>query len=302
MAEEASYFKSQSISAISRICAVVVTYNRKQLLADNINSLLRQTRAPDSIMVVDNASTDGTDEFVTLLCENNPQLHYIRLPTNGGGAAGFHEGIKSAYTQGFDWLWLMDDDGKPDDDCLEQLLKHIDKYDVLGPLICSGSRSHSLFRCGSIITDDLNILKQSEILYPVHPFNGILINHCVIEKIGYPERRLFIWGDEQDYRLRWIEAGFREASFSSAIYFHPFNRLKLKSYGFGLKVPEIPSRRKYLFYRNQAWIDLRHRNLFYSALSIFRWFLSIALFDKNKIHSLKGLLDGLRGDLSNPRI
>ena len=302
MLQEEGHMLNRSTQDNYQVCAVVVTYNRKKLLGECLDSLIKQTRPLDLITIVDNASNDGTDEFISHYSGRIPNMQYIRLPTNCGGAGGFYEGIKSAHTKGFDWLWLMDDDGRPDHNCLAQLLKYIDRYDVLGPLICCGNRSHSVNRCGNIITDDLNILRNTEIFFPVHPFNGTLISRRVVEKIGYPEKRLFIWGDEQDYRLRWLEAGFREASLGSALYFHPFNRLKLKSCAFWLKVPDIAPERKYLFYRNQAWLDLRHRSFLLSAFSIIRWFLSIVLFEKNKWFSLMGLLHGLRGDLSNPRV
>src|SRR5262245_34479345 len=90
-----------------RICAVVVTFNRKPLLAKCLLSLERQSRRPDAILVVDNRSTDGT---AAMLAEQFGHLSYLRLEANTGGAGGFHEGMKWAYERGFDWLWVMDDD------------------------------------------------------------------------------------------------------------------------------------------------------------------------------------------------
>lgn len=85
-----------------RVCAVIATYNRKELLRECLQSVLSQTRLPDHILVVDNASTDGTQE---MLKEESPQVEVLRLPENQGGAGGFHEGMKRAYEEGFDWLW-----------------------------------------------------------------------------------------------------------------------------------------------------------------------------------------------------
>lgn len=118
-----------------RIAAIVVTYNRKTLLAACLASLLEQTFPLDAIYLIDNGSTDGTYESLltaehimavatsteaatestkTIPLPTHPQKHieirYVRLPENTGGAGGFHEGLKRAVEAGFDWLWLMDDD------------------------------------------------------------------------------------------------------------------------------------------------------------------------------------------------
>lgn len=144
------------------VCAVVVTFNRKDLLPRCLEALNSQSRKPELIIVVDNASTDGTpavlkdrgyiaslppigiDESVALVdseyvvvedgfIENYSQkirnlnrehcgILYVRMNSNTGGAGGFHEGQKLAHQLGFSWLWLMDDDGYPSETCLENLL------------------------------------------------------------------------------------------------------------------------------------------------------------------------------------
>lgn len=88
-----------------KVAAVVVTYNRKELLRECLQALLNQTRPLDEIIVVDNASTDGTDQMIP---EEFPQITHVRLPENIGGAGGFHEGMKLAYEKGHDWIWVMD--------------------------------------------------------------------------------------------------------------------------------------------------------------------------------------------------
>ena len=90
-----------------RVCAIVVTFNRKQLLRECLHSILAQTRLPDAILVVDNASTDGTP---ALLAEEFPNLCVLRMADNRGGSAGFHAGMRWAFERGFDWFWVMDDD------------------------------------------------------------------------------------------------------------------------------------------------------------------------------------------------
>ena len=56
------------------ICAVVVTYNRKELLIECLESLKEQSRTLDAILIIDNASTDGTPEILL----KNGYIDHIR--------------------------------------------------------------------------------------------------------------------------------------------------------------------------------------------------------------------------------
>src|SRR3954447_15177950 len=102
-----------------RVCAVVVTYNRVELLRECLTALEAQTRPLDRILVIDNKSTDGTAEMVR---SEHPGVELVELPENRGGAGGFYEGTRRAYDDGYDWLWLMDDDTIPNATALEKLL------------------------------------------------------------------------------------------------------------------------------------------------------------------------------------
>ncbi|HNS25876.1 MAG TPA: glycosyltransferase, partial [Methanobacteriaceae archaeon] len=116
------------------VCAVVVTYNRRELLIECLDALRNQTRPVDAVYLVDNASTDDTPElllekgYLDLVPETGEEawertlkrddlvVHYLRLSHNQGGSGGFHQGVKRAYQQGYQWLWLMDDDARPQED------------------------------------------------------------------------------------------------------------------------------------------------------------------------------------------
>ena len=120
------------------VCAVVVTYNRRNLLIECLSALLKQTFPLQGIYLIDNASTDGTPELLLekgyiyelpppnlkdpwekeFIIQNHTdsgsiKLHYVRMPKNTGSSGGFYEGVKRGYERGYDWLWLMDDDSEP---------------------------------------------------------------------------------------------------------------------------------------------------------------------------------------------
>src|SRR4051794_12189716 len=101
------------------VCAVLVTYNRSTLLREALAALLRQTRPVERILVVDNASTDGTR---SMLGDEFPQVDVLTLPENVGSAGGFHAGIAHAFGRGFEWIWTLDDDAIAEPSALAALL------------------------------------------------------------------------------------------------------------------------------------------------------------------------------------
>ncbi len=121
-------------SADRRIAAVVVTFNRLDLLQRLVGTLA-ETDGLDEILVVDNASTDGTGEWLRSAETRTEHLHARLLTDNTGGAGGFHEGLRWAVERGADLVWLMDDDGLPEAGCLKTLLAHDDALDFWGPVV-----------------------------------------------------------------------------------------------------------------------------------------------------------------------
>ncbi len=239
------------------ICAVVVTYNRKELLIECLESLEEQSRTLDAILIIDNASTDETPELLlkkgyidnippmdslepyeSASNKNQLTIHYVRMHNNAGGAGGFHEGLKRAYGKGYDWFWLMDDDGIASPNCLEMLLTK-KQFPIVGPLIMNNENQAelaiqgSVYRNGKYIdiltVDDAYKVSKDNIIsgYAVF-FSGLLINKDVVKKIGYPRKEFFIWGDEAEYSLRAFLNNFNAATVLDAHYFHPPNRVIIK--------------------------------------------------------------------------
>jgi len=202
-----------------KIAAVVVTYNRKELLKECLDALLNQTYPLDSIILIDNASTDGTPEFLKEKGYlDNPKIDYVRLPENTGGAGGFHEGVKRGYKKGYDWLWLMDDDVKPDIECLKNLLFFKKNKKVLVPIrldkdLKIQEYAALKYNINKFFSKDPREVSVSSFYHDIKTmpevieiqdfsFEGPLINRNIIKKIGYPNKDFFILFDDTDYSLR----------------------------------------------------------------------------------------------------
>jgi GT2 family glycosyltransferase len=225
---------------LNSVCAVVVTYNRLNLLEQVLKSLLAQSRPIDQIYVVDNASTDTTRDFLS--AQDNPRISWKRLPTNTGGAGGFSYGMKWAFDEGHEWIWVMDDDLEPVPDCLEMLLSEATDSSsrpepnlphkgtpypsgprALIPLrmtragkVAEWAAQHinlsrpfvRAFRLGLIRESypDANALPPT-IRVEDFSFEGPLFHRSVPAKIGFPKSALFIYTDDTEYALRIQRSG-----------------------------------------------------------------------------------------------
>lgn len=197
------------------IIAVVVTYNRLPLLKRTVAALRAQTRQLGEIIVVNNGSTDGTGEWLA----GQMGLHVVEQ-ANEGGSGGFYTGIKEACERGAEAVWCMDDDVFPQSECLEKLLKVQAAHPEAGILAPRRLQNGKVF-CHDFTAYNLTnpfasmyrgkLAKQS-VTEPTAvagtAFEGPLIMRPVIDKIGLPNRDLFIFCDDTDYCLRAHLAGF----------------------------------------------------------------------------------------------
>jgi rhamnopyranosyl-N-acetylglucosaminyl-diphospho-decaprenol beta-1,3/1,4-galactofuranosyltransferase len=218
-------------AAVPRVVAVVVTWNRAVLLERIVRAVDAQTRAPDLLVVVDNASTDDTPEVCARLGDELAiDLEVLRLASNTGGAGGFHAGMARALERDADLLWLMDDDGTPPPTCLADLLPHAERHDFLGPAVvaedapdtlCFPIRVPGTARVVHDLADVTRAARDGLLEDVVIPFNGVLVTRALVERIGLPREEFFIWGDDVEYLWRARAAGARVATVVDSRFAHP---------------------------------------------------------------------------------
>lgn len=202
------------ISPDIRVVAVVVTYNRPKELLLVVNALQEQSRAPDNILIIDNASAIPAS---TTLSEYSG-IDVIRSEVNTGGSGGFAAGVEAAMVLSADWIWLLDDDAVPRIDALRLLLSGsvllqnrvgalcsaVYEYGELAPM---HRRSFT-----KLIAWERAISKKKYREEPVQidtgSFVGFLLNAHVVRLVGLPNTNFFMAYDDTEYSLRLINAGY----------------------------------------------------------------------------------------------
>lgn len=194
------------------LVAVLVTRNRAGSLLQVLDALDSQTRRPDRIVVVDNASTDDTAAFLTARAATDPRLHPLRLDRNLGGAGGFAEGIRVACRLGAEQLWLSDDDAIPRPDTIATLIDALDRFEQSharrAPFACSRvvwtDGSHCEMNTPRPVWDWPRFLTETGgvALVDSCSFVSVLIPRWAVERHGLPLAEYFIWFDDAEYTRR----------------------------------------------------------------------------------------------------
>ena len=200
-----------------KVCAMVPTYNRKELVAECLECILKQSVPVESIVLIDNVSIDGTHEYLEqkgLLA--NPKIEYTRLPPpNKGSAGSYYEGIKRARDKDVDFVWLMDDDLFVKENTLEKLLEASEIVEAAGEK-ASYFASTVYTPNGNIGGGcDLNIRDKDGKRFCWYRYLdkglvgidravplSLLIPKEAIVRCGNYCKHYFMWGEDTEYTLR----------------------------------------------------------------------------------------------------
>jgi len=192
-----------------KYAVVIVTYNRLQLLKECINAVLAQTHGFDNIYVVNNKSTDGTEEYLATIGQSYDNIHVFNLNENIGGAGGFNYGL-SIVKETDDYVLLIDDDAIIAKDFIEIIDSKIeDNIEAYSGTVYSGGLidiSHRRRMANNALLTEVNVpieeYENESFLYDIASFCGLLISTSLINKIGLPRKDFFIWYDDSEYSMR----------------------------------------------------------------------------------------------------
>lgn len=201
---------NREVLQLNNVVAVVVTYNRIEMLKKCISAIENQTYSCD-ILIVNNASTDNTEEWIVSYSKSKDNIIYYNTGENIGGAGGFNYGMRKAVEAGYDYVWVMDDDCIPNTDALEKLM-NADKilggpenYGYLSSVVlwtdgteCKMNRQ----KIRKAYYENVHYLKDSIIQVEQSTFVSLLFSAQTIKKVGLPIKDFFIWGDDIEYTRR----------------------------------------------------------------------------------------------------
>lgn len=258
-----------------KICTVIVTYNRSDLLVNTLKAVMAQTQPISQLVIVDNCSTDNTQqvlaemglvaaplkdgELQNSVLDSDLKVCCSRSAENLGGSYGFYTGLKLAHEMDNDFIWMMDDDVEPDRDCLELLVSHMDKQTG----VCIPNRYGNGFVDSAKTKYDLehvfryklskkkdfipaNQITADAVVVRDMPFEGPLLRSSLIDQVGLPNKDLFIIFDDTEYATRLSEV----ANIKFVVGARLFRQLPTKS----AKKRKL-NWKDYYSLRNEFWFD-----------------------------------------------
>lgn len=273
---------------MEKVIAVVVTYNRQQLLSECVEAIRKQTRKVDKILIVNNGSTDGTKAWASA----QPDIELLTLPALGPGG-GFHAGIKWGFDNGYSWIWLMDDDGYPAETALFHLLENDNEEMMLRNCAVINKEDKKTFVWKTKQYKTIDEVDVDVIDNVAHPFNGTLLHRKIVERVGLPQVKLFSWGVETEYFYRITKVNsIPYQTLPKSIHYHPASLYNFKSdYSYN------SSWKMYYYIRNRFAIQKsQFRNNMAMAYTMYIFFLSVfaarvILFQKtDKLQKLSFIL------------
>jgi GT2 family glycosyltransferase len=262
----------------ARVVAVVVTWNRLELLQESLAAVHGQSHAPHAIVVVDNDSDDGTGELLDSSYAADLGLDVVHLRTNTGGAGGFAVGVERALVHHPDLVWLLDDDTVPQPTAAEELVRAWTDYPGERPAVLASKvvwtdgRDHPMNtprpRPGASAAEKAAAGRVGAVPIRSASFVSLMCDARRIRERGLPVADYFLWNDDFEYSTRLVRGGVG--------LYCPASVVVHKTRVFG-STDADPGERFFYEVRNKLWMFSRSRSLsigekaLYGAATTRRW-------------------------------
>lgn len=288
-----------------KVIAVVVTHDRRELLVEALDAIGAQTRPAEAVIVIDNASSDGTADLVR---ERYPEVTLRAVAENLGGAGGFALGIATALELNADLIWLMDDDTVANPDALAELVSARDRYEgeppalVASRVVWTDGRDHPMNtpRPKPMVRRAEREAAARSRSVPIRSasFVSVLVDAAACAQRGLPIADYFLWNDDFEFTTRLLRDRAGLLCVRSVVVH--------KTRTFGASEAD-PGERFFFEVRNKIWMLTRSPSLaplermLYAGSTVRRWLRTIAASRNRRLllsAMRRGIVAGLR---SGPR-
>ncbi len=299
----------------TRVVAVVVSYNRRELLGRTLSGIVAGSARPAVIVVVDNASKDGSAAFVRGF-ESEVPIDLVELPANVGGAGGFTVGIERAVLDhGADLVWVMDDDTEPQGETLAEAVRAWEGYAagveqrptvLASRVLWSDGREHPMNsmreRLGASRAQRERARRVGGRPIRLASFVSAFLAGDAVRELGLPIADYFLWADDFEFTTRLTRFNDAVQIPSSLVVHHT------KKFG---TTDVDPGPRFYYEVRNRLWTYLRSQSLApwerlaYTAVTLRIWARTFARStDRGVLLDClrRGLRDGIRAPRGNAEV
>ena len=289
------------------IASVTVAYNAAKVLPRQIDALLRQNRPLQEIVVVDNASNDGT---AAMLARRYPKVKVLEMPENLGAAGGLAAGLSyAALSRRHDWIWTFDFDSVPAPDSLVCLLGGVSSLNgalaevgLIAPLAVhrqTNSYYPPLFWRNGFVSPSADQVREPLWFADMVMASGSLVRRQVVETIGLPRADFFMDFFDYEYSLRARAHGYKIAVVPAAELAHEVGEAR---------IVRLPGRSR-LWTSYAPWREYYNsRNLAYAGWHLYpnwgtkkfvlkhlvRHAGAVVLFSPNKTASIWRMMQGFR--------
>ena len=290
---------------MNKVAAVVVTYNRIDLLKQCVGALLKQNY-PCDILLINNNSTDGTEEWALEIVNKSDNIKYRNTRANLGGAGGFNYGMRWAAEAGYEFVWVMDDDCLPKENCLTVFMEyettHSGEYGFLSSKVLWQDQSICVMnvpRAG--VYSNNKDFKSKAVKISMASFVSLFVPVRIIKEVGLPIKEFFIWTDDWEFTRR-ISLKYPCYLLNESVVIH-----KSKSnIGANIATDSIDRINRFFYlYRNDVYLYRREgiKGFLYEVVRLSYHVFRIVFTSDNKLLRVKQLVKGTWAGVSfNPRI
>ena len=237
---------------------IVTTYKRNDLLKTLIDSIKNLNFLPSKVFIIDNDKSSDCKKLCSKYSKTLT-IEYVPMDTNTGGAGGFSHGTKLAYDQGYEWLWLMDDDVAVLNDSIEKITPWVNQYKFIQPSRLNFDGSNFYWQH--------NFLVKLGIPNPIAPsafdssgfkeintacFEGAFFSRDIVERIGVPDARFFIYLDDAVYG--YLATKFTKAILIEDICLRRTREIKNMKIGSVRKLNSTSDMVRFYIFRNRGYM------------------------------------------------